>query len=350
MSNLAEKHRSAGAVMGEAGGKEFPKVYGEPVAEFRAAGEGVALFDLSLRGKVEVTGPDAVPFLNGIVSADVEGLEAGCWCFAAILDTRGRYRADLRIFRLKDRILLDTPPFAKQDVLQMLLEMRLRSRAQIRDLTDELALLSLQGPRARVVWRNAGLGDAPGEGGVLELPDPPVAVAGYSETPAGGLWVHLPATRAVALWDALVAAGAAPCGLETLRVLRIEAGVPAWGVDIDPAVIPIEAGQKRALCFSKCYPGQEVVSRIHFRGHVNRYLQILRVPSGEIPPPGARILSGGREVGAVTSSGRNAWTGEAYALGYVRRQTLLQKDPLEVVWEGGTTAVNAEPLPYSPVE
>jgi len=336
--------------MGEVFGKEFPKRYRDPAEEFRAAAEGAALFDLSLRGRLDVAGPDAASFLNGVVSADTAGLPAGRWCFAAILDTRGRYRADLRLFRVDGRFWVDTPPFAQDDVLAILRELRLRSRVDMQDATDRSALLSLQGPGAAGVWETAGLGTAPEEGSVLGLAEGEVAVAGYSETPAGGLWVRVSAARAVELWDRLVEAGGVPCGLETLRVLRIEAGVPAWGVDIGPEVIPIEAGQKRALCFSKCYPGQEVVSRIHFRGHVNRYLQMLRAESGVLLPPGARLISGGRDVGAVTSSGRNAWTGRTSALGYVRRMTLLQGDPLEAVWDGGRVPVRPEPLPYGPVE
>ncbi len=336
--------------MGQVEGREFPRRYRAPAEEFRAAGERAALFDLSLRGRLQVTGDDAVSFLNGVVSADVAGLPEGRWCPAAILDARGRYRADLRLFRLSGRVLLDTAPFAQGDVLRMLQEMRLRSRVTLQDVTDHLVLLSLQGPEAASVWTGAGLGTLPAEGEILEVPEPAAMGAGYPETCAGGFWLFVPADGAPAVWDSLVDAGAVPCGLETLRVLRIEAGVPAWGVDIDGSVIPIEAGQKKALCFSKCYPGQEVVSRIHFRGHVNRYLQRLRVPSGVVPPPGASLVSDGREVGRVTSSGRNEWTGEVCALGYVRRQTLLQNEPLQAVWEEGRAEVTAAPLPGSVVE
>lgn len=326
----------------------FVRRYSDAATEYRASTDSAGLFDISLRGKLLVSGEDATAFLHGVISADIAGLYPGRWAYAALLEPKGKYLADLKAFRTGKGILLDCPPFTAAALAERLAAVRFRSRVEIRDLTDSTALFSLQGAAAPRAAASAGLGALPA--GMSALEDPGLGAwlaAQVDETPAGGLWLWSEQEAAESLWDALVRSGAVPCGLETLGLLRIEAGVPAWGRDIDETVIPLEAGQGRALCYDKCYPGQEVVARIHFRGHVNRELRMLEFSGGE-PLVGAAIRSEGRDAGAVTSVARNPITGAVRGLGYVRRSALSAGFALVAEWSGGSCEVVASSLPYPP--
>ena len=173
----------------------------------------------------------------------------------------------------------------------MLRRYRLASRADIAVVTGERTLL--ERPLA-----------APGEG--------------WHAGPLGALLLAGSGRRARAAWDAALAAGAVPIGAETRETLRIEQGVPRFGVDFDGSNLPAEAGVvERAVSFTKgCYIGQEPIVRLAHRGHANRELRRLRLD--ELPALPATLLDGEREVGRVTSSA-GLPEGGAAALGYVRR-------------------------------
>lgn len=348
---LLERERAAGALMSPAGNYEVARSYGDPAGEYLAAREGAALFDLSLRAKVLVSGEDRLSFLHGVISANMERLEPGRWAYAALLEPKGKYLADLKVLNGTDEALLDSSPFMGARLGQTLDQFRFRSKVAVRDVSRDMALLALEGPEAVEAASLAGL-PSPGMGEVVQVSEPgnsSVWLARVTETGAQGVWTWSPWERAADLWDAFVGAGARPAGLDVLATLRIEAGVPTWGRDIDEGVIPMEAGQERALDFEKCYPGQEVVSRIHYRGHVNRYLQILEIDSREAPPVGAVVATPEREVGTLTSVAVNPVSAKAVALGYVRRDALLKQEDLRVLWEGRECAARARPLPYSEV-
>ena len=108
----------------------------------------------------------------------------------------------------------------------------------------------------------------------------------------------------------------------------------------------MEALQQRALSFSKCYPGQEVLSRIHFRGHVNRMLQIIAVDGDSVPPVGASVWTAQQETGRLTSVVRNPETNQIVALGYIKRQAKIDREPLIVKWEGHEAGAQSRRLPY----
>src|SRR4029077_577828 len=126
--------------------------------------------------------------------------------------------------------------------------------------------------------------------------------------------------RAAAVWQALIAGGAQPAGLQAYHTLRIEAGTPVYGLDIDDSNLPQEVGRtERTVSFTKgCYIGQETVARIRTYGHVNRSLVGLRIAGGEAVPRGVQVTRESKEVGTVTSCIVSPRFG-AIALGYVRR-------------------------------
>jgi tRNA-modifying protein YgfZ len=224
---------------------------------------------------VRVAGPDAADYLQRMVSNDVEALQVGDACPALLLTAKARVIAPLVVWRRgDDDYLVLTEPDLGEHVLSLLLRMRLRARCEIE-------------PEQHVSQLVFG-----GEGIATDLP-------GAAELLDAGLQATL--------------------GDDELELRRIEAGVPRWGAEIDDRVLPAEAGLDRThVSFSKgCYPGQEPVARLHFRGHPNRGLRVLELD--EAPPPGTSLVHDGRTVGRVTSVARRP-DGSVVALAYVRTE------------------------------
>jgi len=149
------------------------------------------------------------------------------------------------------------------------------------------------------------------------------AVVVFSETRPEGI-AYPVADYGVAAWEVLDAApspDAAELEADELERLRIRAGTPRWGREIDDRVLPAEAGlDARAVSFTKgCYPGQEPVARLHYRGHPNRRLRVLAIAGDEPPPYDAELVLDGKPVGRVTSALADPEAG-VVALAYVRRE------------------------------
>jgi tRNA-modifying protein YgfZ len=172
-----------------------------------------------------------------------------------------------------------------------------------------------------------------------------------------GYELFVPAARYPAVWDAAIAARATPGGLAVWEVARVEAGRPEWGVDMDESTIPQEANLERldAISFTKgCYTGQEVVARVHFRGHVNRTMRGIRVAEGTTsPPPRAALFDAtGKAVGDVRSSVMSPRLG-GIALAMVRREiedgaNLVARWSSDLAGDSppGELTVDVVPLPF----
>ncbi len=228
------------------------------------------------RDFVRVTGPDAADYLQRMVSNDVEALGADEACPALLLTAKARLIAPLVVLRrADDDFLLLTEPGLGEVVRSHLTRMRLRARCEIEPETHESALVF-----------GASTGFATDWPGAREAVD-----ADLTATLSG----------------------------EDLELRRIERGVPRWEHELDDRILPAEAGLDRThISFSKgCYPGQEPVARLHFRGHPNRGLRVLELD--EVPEPDAPLLHDGREVGRVTSAMRRP-DGSVVALAYVRTE------------------------------
>jgi tRNA-modifying protein YgfZ len=270
-------------------------------SEYELLTESVGLLDRSERAKFLVRGGEAVDFLQGQVSNDVEALAPGTGCYATILNHKGKLRTDLRILRGTEFLFLDTEAIGHAVLRHMLATYTLGRDVQWEDVTESRSLLSLIGPGARAALDV----DVPeeehawveGEHGLYVATDLGVDVIG----PAG---LELDAEP--------VSEAAAEC-------LRIEAGRPRLGYDMDSETIPQEAGiNERAVSFTKgCYVGQETVARLHYKGKPNRYLRGLRLSA----PVERRteIVLGEKVVGRVASTCVSPRLGPI-ALALVRRE------------------------------
>jgi folate-binding protein YgfZ len=269
------------------------------------------------RDVVLVSGPEAIGFLQGQLSQDIEALAVGATARALLLQPTGKVDAWLRATRLEDdTVLLDVDEGAGEQVLARLRRFKLRTKVDL-----EHALWS--GVAIRGAADGAAVGDGP-EVHVLPA-DWPGVVGSDVLAPSGA------------------SAGLPLVGPDALEALRVEAGVPAMGAEITPDTIPAELGQwliDASVSFTKgCYTGQELVARIDSRGgNVPRPLRGLRVDGG-VPPVGAEVVVDGRTVGLVTSSATSVALG-SIALAPIARS--VEIGATVAIGEGGGPAVVAE--------
>jgi len=297
------------------------------------------LADRSERGKLALTGPDRKPFLNGQVTNDVEALEPGTGLYAAFLTHKGKMLGDVRVLDADDELLLDTERVALQALFDLVRRFSLGHAVEIHKRTVETALYSLLGPDARAI---AGVPDLP----ATEHAHVAAAIGGRAARVVAtdaGVDVLCAAQDADAVREALVAAGAVPTTEDGAEVLRVEAGRPRYGLDLDDSVIPQEAGlNERAVSFTKgCYVGQETVARLFYKGKPNRHLRGLRLSAPV--DPGVPLALADKEVGRVGSAVVSPTLGPI-ALALVRREA----SPGDVVRVGddGVTAEVVE-LPFA---
>src|SRR4051794_10626553 len=298
---------------------------------YAAMTEGVALVDRSESGKLALTGAEAKAFLNGQVSNEIEALEPGTGCYAALLTPKGKMLADLRVLDTADELLLLCERSALQALFDALRRFNIGFDAELHKRTLQLGLLSLIGP-------NAPLGGLSPESrehdnvrsdlGLLVRTDVGVDVVCDSQD-TGRVKAALLETGAVEIDEAAA------------EILRVEHGRPRYGVDLDESVIPQEAGlNERAVSFTKgCYVGQETVARLHWRGKPNRHLRGLRL--GEEVQPGTELRLGEREVGRLTSVASSPRFGPV-GLALVRREA----QPGDVLDAGGVAAEVVD-LPFA---
>jgi tRNA-modifying protein YgfZ len=230
------------------------------------------------RAYVRVAGPDAEDYLQRMLSNDVEALDVGEACPALLLTPKARVIAPVVVLRrASDDFLLLTEPELGEPLHGHLVRMRLRARCEIEHEEHTSVLVFDSGDEI-------------------------------------GFAREFPGTREV-----IDAALEPTMTADELEVRRIEAGIPAWGKEIDDRVLPAEAGLTEThVSFTKgCYPGQEPVARLHHRGHPNRGLRVLELDAPEPPPYDTALSYDGKIVGRVTSVARRA-DGRLVALAYVR--------------------------------
>jgi folate-binding protein YgfZ len=349
---LIDLHLAAGAVLGEVDGWRVPLRYGDAAVEHRTAREGVAIFDRSALGKAEVTGRDRAAFLQGMLTNDVKGLAPGQGCAAAFLDAHGRVMALLVVYALADRLWLELPSGLTEKTLQGLDHFLISEKAEFEAADERFAVIGAEGPGARALLE--GLTGQPVDLTVhghveASIAGAPVRLIRRDEVGAPGFHCWTAPAHAPAVWQALRGAGAAPAGHEALEVLRIEAGVPAYGRDVDETVIMPETRLEALVNYTKgCYIGQETVARVKYRGHVNRALSGLTLEGQHVPAPGARVMAEDKDVGRITSAAWSPTLGAPVALGYVRREHFEPGSAVTVLDGDASFPARVTALPFVP--
>ena len=357
--SLHEFHVGAGGHFGEVNGMEVVAHYGDALAEHAALRESAGVADLSLRGRLCLTGAERKRFLHGQVTNNVLDLGVGEGCYAALVTAKGRLQSDLNIYSLAQELLLDFEPGLSGAIAQRLENYIISDDVQVADVAPYYGLLTVQGPKSGMVLTSLGCG--------INLPAKLLAVLSASDAALGeiycvnqprgstigfDLFVPAAALRTVAerLWAAVRNAGGRAAGWEALEMVRIESGVPRFGCDMDETNLPPETGiEQRAVSYTKgCYIGQEVIARIRTYGQVAKALRGLRLSDQlrELPKRGDKLFCAGKEVGVITSAlASPAWKANI-ALGYVRREHHQIGTLLTVRSAGGEGEATIVPLPF----
>jgi folate-binding protein YgfZ len=347
---LSDLHRSADATLAESDGAECVASYGPAAERSLAARGGAGLVDLSDRARLVVTGPDRIAWLQGMLTNDIKGLAAGQGCLAVAVTNKGKLVADMRVLVRPDAVWLELATDRAAPLLDHLNRHLIMEDCSIEDRSAETALIGLHGPRADEILRKL----APSLPDLTEYAQAEIGIGGGPAVAIGshefgvpGYELWLTPDRAAAVWETLRAAGATPMGADACEVLRIEAGIPRFGAELDEDTLPLEAGLERTINYEKgCYVGQEVLARVTYRGHVNRKLAGLWL-AGDAPARfGDALTHEDKPAGEVRSSVASPHFGRPIALAYVRRELVTEGAKLKLA-DGRETTVTALPFKTS---
>ncbi len=303
-----------------------------PAAEYGAAREDVALFDRSYRCLFKLSGADRATWLHNLVTNAVTTLDAGAGNYAFACDVKGRIQFDLNILSDKDTLWIDVDRAYHERAWKHLDLYHITEDVDMTDLTPSLTRLGVGGPGFERVAAAVGVENAvamPDLGHTPLRSDPTVRFVRHDFAGLSGFELILPATDAARWWDQLTALNAKPVGAATAQTLRVAAGIPWPGPDLDH-ILPAETDQlERAVSFHKgCYLGQEVVERMRSRGALARRLARFSIPDGDgidCPTP---ITQEGKRVGTLTSLVPHPVDRKWIGLGYLR--TTVTDEPLAV--------------------
>ena len=313
-SPLHELLVNAGAQLTSVDGWLMPESFSSREKEYEAVREGTAgVFDLSNRGRIRVGGSEAVAFLNGLITNDMKTLAENHWMPAVFPNVQGRLLASVRVMRLVDQagekgvtptFLLDTEAATHDRVLQTISRFTLAGDFKVDDISTSTACLSVQGKQAANVISQAFSFAANLSGNELRQhhwSNAELLLVHASHTGEDGYDIIVDVSAATQVWQQLLSHGAQPVGTKAFEVLRIEAGLPKFGVDVDENLVVSEANLDEAVSFTKgCYIGQEIIARIKYRGHIAKKITGL-VLGGETET-GRKVFSADeKEVGSITS-------------------------------------------------
>lgn len=325
---LHAAHLAAGAKMVPFGGWDMPVQYSSILAEVRVVRTASGIFDVSHMGRLYISGPDAGAFLDWVVTGGASTLAMGRARYSLVCNESGGVIDDTVYYRLaEDEYLLVCNAGNRTAVVSWFhrwIKERFPHTCSMDDRTASTALLAFQGPQTpKVIDRLCQLDDGQspsslryfswGQGTFLGKPAF-VSRTGY--TGEDGFEIGVDAGDAVLVWSSLVDQGAVPCGLGARDVLRLEAGLPLHGHELNATITPLEGGLERFVRFDKEYIGSEAL--LNQRDHgVVRKLVGLKLPGRSAPRAGYRILDQGKEVGKVTSGSFSPTLDMSIAMGYV---------------------------------
>jgi glycine cleavage system T protein (aminomethyltransferase) len=307
---LFELHVAAGARMVPFAGWEMPLQYAGVVAEHRAVRADCGAFDVSHMGELEVEGPRAMELLQSLLSNDLERIDVGEAQYTLLTNERGGIIDDLIVYRLdRFRYLLVVNASNRQADFDWIKEREIAG-SDVRDISDHYALVAVQGPRT---LERLGLQEARSftfaEGAVDGIACM-VNRTGY--TGETGVELLCEADDAPALWQAVIARGAVPCGLGARDTLRLEVCYPLHGNDIGPDTDAVAAGLGWTCALDKEFTGANVLRRIRAEGPAQRLVPFV-MEERAVPRPGMAIAEGGE----VTSGSHSPMLERGIGMGYV---------------------------------
>ena len=354
-SVLANFHESNGAHLVECDGWILPAHFGDSAREYAAVRSAAGIIDLSHRGLLQFTGPDRFSYLQGMLSNDLRLLKPALAQGAAILNQQGKILADVRVLCSENSFYLDFWEVLKETIVEHLNRYLVADEVEIVDRSEAYSTLSIQGPAAEPLLHAfvppEALPVALMRHAMVTVDDVAICVVRDSHTGEPGFDLIVPKTNLESVARRLTELGqsfsAAWVGEKALEVLRVEAGIPRYGVDFTADNLLLEVGLDNAVSFTKgCYLGQEVVERIRSRGHVNKKLVGLLVDGREPPQAGDAIATIDQEVGIVTSAVLSPRLGRPIAIGYLHRDFWTPGTTLKIKQPNGFLSAVVTGLPF----
>jgi tRNA-modifying protein YgfZ len=324
--------------------------FGSAESEYRAATESAAIFDVSDRTQLQMSGADRHSFFHGFCTNDIKGLQKRSGCEAFLCNVKGRILGHVFVFADEESLTIESVPGQGEALTSHLNKYCLVEDVQLVDRTESLTEFLVSGPQAVQLltdagldvtefesWRHAKLTLQVGEV-ESELHIKRVDIFG---TP--GFLITGEAAQGDALWELLTNAGITPAGTRVFEALRIEATFPVYGIDLSDENLAQEAARTElAISFKKgCYLGQEPIARLNAMGHVNKALASFEIEAAEAPSVGIALLNPkkqDKEAGRATSVAWSWSAGKPIGMGMVRSLFLESGTELPFVSEPPTTA------------
>ena len=319
---MYEQHVDLGAKLVPFAGWEMPVTYEGIREEHSAVRTHAGMFDVSHMGEVEVEGPEALAFLQRVLSNDVARVEIGGAQYSCLCDERGGVLDDLFAYRLgSDRYLLVTNSANHEADLAWLGRWSRGFDVIVRDVADRYAMLAVQGPHARAVAGRALGVELPlrMRAGHVRVGGRPAIAAGTGYTGEDGVELLIDPEVAPAIWAELLDAGVVPCGLGARDTLRLEACFPLHGNDLTPERNPIEAGLGWCCAEATGFVGSESIACARAEGP-SQLLAPFRIEGDGIPRQGNPVLAGGEPAGIVTSGTFSPSLEIGIGMAYVRAE------------------------------
>jgi folate-binding protein YgfZ len=358
-SHLSALHKSNGAAFAERDGWLLPTHFGDATAEYKAVRSAVGLIDRCHRGLIQLTGPDRLSFLQGMLSNDLRNIGPGEGQYATVLNQQGKVLGDVRVLCSENSFYLDLWDIIKDKIVEHLNRYLVADEVEIADRSEGYGILSVQGPRSKTLLQelvgSAELPSRPAAHAIVNVDGAAICVVHDSHTGEAGFDLIIPAAAlqkvAQRATDSGKPLGALWIGAEAENTLRIEAGIPRYGTDITEDHLLLETGLEQAVSFTKgCYLGQEVVERIRSRGHVNKKLCGLLLDGGDPARAGDLILAAGKSIGNITSSVRSPALARPVALGYLHKDFWTPGGKVSVNRGGASMAATVAALPFVPAK
>jgi aminomethyltransferase len=344
---LYHEHEAAGARLVPFAGWEMPVQYTGVKEEHLAVRAGCGVFDVSHMGQIETRGPEALPFLQRLLSNDVARLVDGGAQYSCLCAGDGGILDDLFTYKLDDeRYLTVTNAANHGGDMAHFLDVAVDYEVEVLDVAAAHAMLAVQGPRARAIVTELATDELPlrMRTATLEVAGAEALVCGTGYTGEAGVELILPPAEAPAVWRALLEAGATPAGLGARDTLRLEVCFHLHGNDIGPDRNPIEAGLGWACKEETGFVGAEAVAAAREQGTEQRLVALTLLERG-VPRAGNELLREGEVVGELTSGTYAPSLQVGAGMGYVRSDLAEPGVELEVDIRGRRRRAEIKPMP-----
>ncbi len=352
-TTLHQKHVEAGARMIDFGGWDMPVTYSDIAGEHLAVRRSAGLFDLGHMGRVAISGPDARELVQKSQSNDLDRIPAGQIRYALILADDGGVIDDILVHNRGRDIYLVVNASNREVVVERLRELAAGLDVTIDDESERVGMIAVQGPRSPEIVQQltdidlADLGYYRLAEGEIDGTAGMITRTGY--TGEDGFELYLPAEKAPALWDRVLELGGdlvRPCGLGARDTLRLEAGMPLYGHEMDRGVNPVEANLMFGVRLKKAdYPGRAVLERVKAEGPARRMTGFV-VEGRRIPRQGYDVVKNGEVVGRVCSGTWSPSFEQGIATALVASEALADDDGFEIDIRGKRAPARIVALPF----